>query len=120
MKDSLQRPCWPRSRSMVASFLFTATIGPALADVCSEPVAAFNQAVNGAQYQVAQRQIDQMAGDTTCGGYLVPAQHRLAAARLAAAQKLIAQDRPLGEYINLLVDADRPEVLWQSAATIAE
>src|SRR6202022_1267586 len=96
------------------------TIGPALADVCSEPVAAFNQAVNGAQYQVAQRQIDQMPGDPTWKGYLIPAQRRLAASRLASAQQLMTQGHPLGEYINLLVDSDRPGVIWQSAATIAE
>lgn len=124
MKKLSQRSCLHRSGelitcSVVASFLLTAAIAPAWADMCSGPVAAFNQAVDDAQFEAAQRQIDQMAGDTTCGGYLVPAQHRLAAARLAAAQKLIAQERPVGEYINLHVDVDRPEVLWQAAATIA-
>ena len=125
MKKLLQRSCLRRSGELIAcsvaaSFLLAASIAPVLAEMCSGAVAAFNQAVDDAQFEVAQRQIDQMAGDTTCGGYLVPAQHRLAASRLDAAQKLIAQERPLGEYINLLIDADRPEVLWQSAATIAE
>ena len=125
MKKLLQRSCMRRSGELIAcsvvtSFLFTATIAPALADMCSESIAAFNQAVDDAQFEVAERQIDQMAGSATCGGYLIPAQRRLAASRLASAQKLIAQGRPLGEYINLLVESDRPEVLWQSAATIAE
>jgi outer membrane protein OmpA-like peptidoglycan-associated protein len=125
MKKLLQRSCRRRSGKLItcsvfASFLFTATIAPALADMCSEPVAAFNEAVNDAQYQVAQRQIDQMAGDTTCEGFLIPAQRRLAASRLASAQKLMTQNRPLGEYINLLIDSDRPGAVWQSAATLAE
>ncbi|HXW72955.1 MAG TPA: OmpA family protein [Methylocella sp.] len=61
-----------------------------------------------------------MGGDATCGSYLIPAKRRLAAARLATAQKLMAGERPSREYLNLLIDADRPGVLWQAAATLAE
>lgn len=125
MKKLLQRSCLRHSGelitcSVVASFLLAATIAPVSAGMCSGPVAVFNQAVDDAKFEVAQRQIDQMAGDTNCGGYLVPAQRRLAASRLATAQKLNAQGRPFGEYINLLVASDRPEVLWQAAAELAE
>jgi outer membrane protein OmpA-like peptidoglycan-associated protein len=125
MKILLQCSCLRWAKESVtcavgASLVLAAAGSPTLADQCSGPLATFNRAVDHGQFQVAQQQIDQMAGDATCGGYLVPAQRRLAASRLALVQQLTAQAHPAGEYINLLIDSDRPGVLWQSAATLAE
>ena len=107
-------------RAAVASVVLTFTIAPVLADACSPPIEAFNRAVNAGQDQAAQAQIERILSDANCGGYVIPAQRRLAASRLAAAQKLIAENRPLEDYAVLIADADRPGVLWQAAATLAE
>lgn len=93
---------------------------PAFADACSSRIDAFNSAVDAAPDQAAQAQIDAIVSDPNCGGYVIPAQRRLAASRLAAAQKLMAQNAPLDDYLTLIIEADRPAVLWQAAATLAE
>ena len=64
--------------------------------------------------------IDRIAQDATCGHFQVPAQRRLAAFRLASAQQQMARGRPVEEYEQLLVEADKPHVLWQAAATLGE
>lgn len=92
----------------------------AFADDCAMRVEAFNRAVEAAPDQAAETQIEAIVNDAQCGGYVVPAQRRLAAARLAAAQKLMGANAPLDAYLGLLVDADHPAVLWQAAATLAE
>ncbi|WP_049768164.1 OmpA family protein [Methylocella silvestris] len=93
---------------------------PALADACAARLDSFNRSVDAAPNEAAQAQIDALVGDPNCGGYIIPAQRRLAAARLAAAQKLIAGAAPQSAYLNLIVAADQPAVLWQAAATLAE
>ncbi len=92
---------------------------PAAADPCAARIAAFNRAVDEAPNQ-AQAQIDAIVGDANCGGYVIPAQRRLAASRLAAAQKLMGAHAPLDDYLTLIIEADRPSVLWQASATLAE
>lgn len=108
-------------RSLCGAFaLGLAFIFPALADPCKARLDAFNEAVDKSPNEAAQAQIDGLVGDPSCAGYVIPAQRRLAAARLAAAQKLMAADAPQSSYLDLVVAADHPAVLWQAAATLAE
>jgi outer membrane protein OmpA-like peptidoglycan-associated protein len=93
--------------------------GPARAD-CQQTVDAFNRAVDAGQESAAQKFVDQIALDAQCGQFQTAAQRRLAAFRLAAVQYLMARGRPHSEYERLLTEADRPEVLWQAAATQGE
>jgi outer membrane protein OmpA-like peptidoglycan-associated protein len=93
--------------------------GPARAD-CDQLVQTFNHAVDAGQETEAQKLVDQIAMDAQCGRFQIAAQRRLAAFRLAAVQYLMARGRPHGEYDRLLSEADRPEVLWQAAATQGE
>ncbi len=113
-----------RARTAGRSALFGAMLTlvgfPAFADGCAARIDAFNRAVDAAFDKAAEGQIEAIVDDPNCGGYVIPAQRRLAAARLAAAQKLMAEDAPLDAYLTLIVEADRPAVLWQAAATLAE
>jgi outer membrane protein OmpA-like peptidoglycan-associated protein len=95
-------------------------IAPSLAESCQDLVSDFNHAVDGGDDSAAQKLIDRIAEDATCGRFQVPAQRRLAAFRLASAQQQMARGRPAEEYERLLVAADNPHVLWQAAATLAE
>jgi len=109
----------------VSSLLFALALllGPAswaLADDCSDMVDQFNEAVDAGRDADAQGLVDKIATHGLCGRFQVPVQRRLAAFRLKAAQDLMARGRPSQEYEQLLVRADRPEVLWQAAATLAE
>jgi outer membrane protein OmpA-like peptidoglycan-associated protein len=107
-------------RAALLGASLAAASGPAFADACASRVEAFNRAVDAAPDQAAQAQIEAIVNDPKCGGYIVPAQRRLAAARLAAAQKLMEAKAPQDSYLSLVVEADRPAVFWQAAATLAE
>ena len=94
-------------------------VAPAHAD-CQRLVDTFNHAVDAGQEAEAQKLVDQIALDPDCGRFQIAAQRRLAAFRLAAVQYLMARGRPHSEFERLLIEADRPEVLWQAAATHGE
>lgn len=108
------------SCTIALGLIFIAPRAPALSNPCAGTLGSFNHAVDDADFQQAQQQIDKMAGDAACSGYLVPAERRLAATRLAAVQKLMGEGHPAADYLGLLVESDRPGVLWQAAATLAE
>jgi outer membrane protein OmpA-like peptidoglycan-associated protein len=90
----------------------------AAAQDCASVVQSFNRLVDASRWGEAQSGIDALAMDSACAGYVVPAQRRLAASRLAAVQKSMARDGFLADYAELLTEADRPGVLWQAAATL--
>jgi outer membrane protein OmpA-like peptidoglycan-associated protein len=90
------------------------------ADTCSDLLARFNEAVDAGHDQQAQKLIENIATDALCGRFQIPAQRRLAAFRLNAAQDLMARGRPNIEFETLLTEADAPQVLWQAAATLGE
>jgi outer membrane protein OmpA-like peptidoglycan-associated protein len=99
--------------------LLIANAAPAQA-YCGKLVETFNRTVDAGQESQAQNLVDQIALDPNCSRFQVAAQRRLAAFRLAAVQYLMARGRPFGEFERLLTAADRPEVLWQAAATLGE
>jgi len=87
---------------------------------CAQLVDSFNQTLEVGSEQKAQALADQIAVDAECGRLQPQVQRRLAAFRLQAAQVLMARGRPASDYDRLLTDADRPEVLWQAAATLGD
>lgn len=117
-------PMLPSFRAaLVAATLFGAAALPAdAADAqdCATLVDEFNRAVDAGREGDAQQMVDKIATDAQCGSFQVPAQRRLAAFRLARAQSLMAQGRPVGDYERLLAEADKPEVLWQASATLGD
>jgi outer membrane protein OmpA-like peptidoglycan-associated protein len=105
---------------LVAVAIVSGSAGPSAAESCQELVNNFNQAVDTGHGAAAQALIDRIAEDATCGAYQIPAQRRLAAFRLSAAQQQMAAGRPAEEYEQLVVEADKPQVLWQAAATLGD
>ena len=108
-----------RLAAAISACLFT-TASPALATDCKPLIEQFNQAIDAAQESDAQGLIDKIAGSADCGQYQTPAQLRIAALRLSAAQILMARGRPVAEYERLLTAAETTEVLWQASATLGE
>ena len=106
--------------TLVAATLLGGAALPADAQDCAALVDAFNRAVDAGREGEAQQMVDKIATDAQCGSFQVPAQRRLAAFRLARAQSLMAQGRPVVDYERLLTEADKPEVLWQASATIGD
>lgn len=113
----------PRGRLSIgagAALLLCVMPIAARAQTCGDIVATFNRAVDVGRSSEAEAEIDRLQRDASCAGYVVPAQRRLAAHNLAAAQNLMSEKRPAEDYAGLVKAADRPGVLWQAAATVAE
>ena len=100
-----------------ASFI---SFSPARAEDCDAMVTAFNSAVDAGREADAQTLIDKIAVDADCGRFQNVAQRRLAAFRLSAAHAMMARGRPQSEYARQLQEAEKPGVLWQASATLAD
>jgi outer membrane protein OmpA-like peptidoglycan-associated protein len=118
MRHSLRAP--RASRAALAGLLLLLVTGSGRAETCAAMIDTFNRLLDSGRPQDAEAQIDRLQHESSCAGYIVPAQRRLAAHRLAAAQKAMGEDPPTESAIVLVERADRPGVLWQAAATIAE
>ncbi len=108
------------SGGAAAGLLLLLATGSGRAETCAESVDHFNRLLDSGRADDAETRIDGLQRDSSCSGYVVPAQRRLAAHRLAAAQKLEVADKPTESSIALVESADRQGVLWQAAATLAE
>ncbi len=114
-------------RLRILGLVFAATLAafglgapPAAAGDCNQLLDQFNQAIENGREPEAQDLVDKISSDAVCGRFQVPAQRRLSAFRLSAVNFLMARGRPVTDYERLLISADRPEVLWQAAATLGE
>lgn len=110
----------PAATALVVAAMIAAAPAPSRAESCDDLIGQFNQAVDAGHDTEAQGLVDRISTDATCGQYQIPVERRLAAFRLAKVQALMARGRPDGEYERLLIEADRPHVLWQAAATLGE
>jgi outer membrane protein OmpA-like peptidoglycan-associated protein len=106
--------------SIITLIIGFGMVQPAAANDCQALLDAFNPSVDAGQDVEAQALVDKIATSAECGRYQVPAQKRLAALRLNAAQALMARGRPSADFDRLLIAAESPEVLWQASATLAE
>lgn len=104
--------------AVCASPVFAA---PAVAPAsCTALVEIFNTATDAGRDKDAQAAIDKVAGDASCAGLQTQMLRRLAAVRLSQAQKLMTQSKPLSAFEGALIAAEKPQVLWQASATLAE
>ncbi|WP_434730282.1 DUF4384 domain-containing protein [Rhizobium binae] len=87
---------------------------------CNALLDKLNTAVAAKDITAAASEADAIAVSAECGQFQINAQRRVAALRLAAAQEMMAADKPVAEYEPLLVAADSPQVLWQASATLGE
>lgn len=106
--------------SAFALTILLAGQGSARADDCQKMLGEFNRSIDTGRETEAQQLVDKIATDVQCGRFQVPAQRRLSAFRLSATHFLMARGRPPGDFERLLVAADKPQVLWQAAATMGE
>ncbi|MFS8145792.1 DUF4384 domain-containing protein [Rhizobium sp. BR 249] len=88
--------------------------------VCNALLDKLNTAVAAKDINAAATEADAIAVSADCGQFQINAQRRVAALRLAAAQEMMAADKPVADYEPLLVAADSPQVLWQASATLGE
>ena len=87
---------------------------------CPALVATFNAAAEAGRDKEAEAAIDKAANDPVCAGLQAQMQRRLAALRLTAVQKAMEQNKPVASYESALLAAEKPQLLWQASATLAE
>jgi outer membrane protein OmpA-like peptidoglycan-associated protein len=104
---------------MLLMLLASATA--ALSD-CNDLLQQFNQALERRALPEIKAVEAQIAGDAICGGRLIEVQRRRAALQLVLAQRMIDQGgaTPQGEYEDLIVDADKPNVHWAAAKMLGD
>jgi outer membrane protein OmpA-like peptidoglycan-associated protein len=108
-------------RAVLAAIAITLITAPAArASDCQAMLNEFNRAVDNGREQEAQGLVDKIATSAECGKFQIPAQRRMAAVRLSAAQLLMARGRPASDFERLLTAAEAPEVLWEASATVGE
>jgi outer membrane protein OmpA-like peptidoglycan-associated protein len=100
--------------------IILALVAPVSAADCQSLLDEFNRAVDNGSESDAQTLVDRISTSAECGRFQVPAQRRLAALQLSAAQFLMARGRPIDDFERLLIAADSSEVLWQASATLGE
>jgi outer membrane protein OmpA-like peptidoglycan-associated protein len=85
---------------------------------CADLLDAFNRALEQRQTEALLRLEGQIATDAACGRYLVEVQRRRAALNLRIALEMMEEGSPEAHYEPLVVEADRPQVLWHAAQAL--
>jgi outer membrane protein OmpA-like peptidoglycan-associated protein len=93
--------------------------GLAQAD-CVDLLERFNAAIAARALVEVKALEAQIAGDAVCGGRLVDVQRRRAALQLTLAPQIIGFGELGQEAERLLLEADKPEVLWQAAKALGD
>jgi outer membrane protein OmpA-like peptidoglycan-associated protein len=109
-----------RLLGIASAISLSASFSAVAAEDCRQVLDSFNRAIDSGREAEAQKLVDQIATDALCGRFQGPAQRRLAAFRLYGAQSLMARGRPAEDYERLLVEAERPQVVWQASATLGD
>lgn len=108
-----------KQRSKIFQFLFVLTaVGfggcSSASAACADIARKFNSAIATEDLAAAKNFESQMVGGCD-GERLLGAQQQRATLELRMAQRLNDAHAPLSEYLDLIVDADKPEVLWRAA-----
>lgn len=87
---------------------------------CTSLLEQFNAAIVSRSLPSAIGIENKIAVDPQCGGRLVEVQRQRAALELAKAQELISRGASTAEYEDLVVNADKPSVLWRAAVGLGD
>jgi outer membrane protein OmpA-like peptidoglycan-associated protein len=87
---------------------------------CDGFVKQFNSAISARNLSAAKNVETQIAVDASCGGHLVEVQQQRATLELQMAQQLIDGHAAPAQYQDLILDADKPEVLWRAAVGVGD
>jgi outer membrane protein OmpA-like peptidoglycan-associated protein len=104
-----------RPVALVAAFLLAGDAS-AIAD-CAKLIDQFNTVLQARDLPEVKAIEAQIVVDAGCGGRLVEVQRRRAALQLLVAQQ---QQGSPSQYEMLVVDADKPDVLWRAAVALGD
>lgn len=103
----------------IAAVWFATGAAHAQAD-CNDLLKSFNAAIAGRSLSEAQALEGKIATDGTCGAFKDEVLRQRAILELRMAQALMNGKAPQADYENLIVDAERPEILWRASVGLAD
>jgi outer membrane protein OmpA-like peptidoglycan-associated protein len=110
-------------RSFLAAFIgaawLVASVTHAQAD-CDNLLKSFNAAIAGQSLSEAQALEGKIATDGACGAYKDEVQRQRAILELRMAQVLSNRSAQESEYESLIIDAEKPEILWRASVGLAD
>jgi len=108
-----------RRALLIIPFLLT-TLRPAAAE-CPELAASFDAAIKGQNLAAATETESRIAREAACGSRaLVDAQRRRAALQISMSEELKSRPGSAARREALIVDAEKPEVLWLASYVLGE
>jgi outer membrane protein OmpA-like peptidoglycan-associated protein len=113
---------WKRQiglRVDLAIVLLCVGISNAQAD-CADLLGKFNAAIDVRALDDAKALETRIAIDAGCGDRLVEVQRRRAALQLLLAKNFMDKNAPVADYDYLIIDADKPDVLWRAAVGLGD
>jgi outer membrane protein OmpA-like peptidoglycan-associated protein len=87
---------------------------------CDYLLKSFNSAIASQSLSEAKILEGKIAVDGACGGLKDEVQRQRAILELRTAQAFINRNAPPSDYEDLLVDAEKPEILWRASVGIAD
>ena len=123
--------CYPDNRmpAWTGRLLWTIVTGASLVAACADPATAtgceerlksFDAAVAGQALGEARAIEGQIAIDGACGAYKDEVQRQRAILELRLARQRMEAGAPLPEYEALVMEAERPGVLWRASVGLAD
>jgi outer membrane protein OmpA-like peptidoglycan-associated protein len=87
---------------------------------CDDLLKSFNAAVAGQSLSEAKVLEGKIAVDGACGAFKDDVQRQRAILELRNAQALMNRNAPLSDYESLIIDAEKPEILWRASVGLAD
>src|SRR5262249_32776791 len=116
MTIKIDRSFWAAS---IAGLLLAASGQYAMAD-CGDLLKSFNAAISGQSLSEAQALEGKIATDGACGALKDEVQRQRAILELRMAQALMNRNAPQSDYEDLIIDAEKPEILWRASVGLGD
>jgi outer membrane protein OmpA-like peptidoglycan-associated protein len=87
---------------------------------CDDLLKSFNAAIASQSLSEAQTLEGKIATDGACGAYKDEVQRQRAILELRMAQAQSNRSAQNSEYENLIIDAEKPEILWRASVGLAD
>lgn len=118
MSIRIDRPF--RAASTVALLLLLQATGTAATAGCDDLLKSFNAAIASQSLSEAKGLETHIAIDGACGGLKDEVQRQRAILELRTAQQMVNRNAPLADYESLVIDAEKPEILWRASVGLAD
>jgi outer membrane protein OmpA-like peptidoglycan-associated protein len=116
MKIRIDRSFWAAS---IGSMMLLTCGHSAKAD-CDDLLKSFNTTVANQSLSEAKVLEGKIAVDGACGAFKDEVQRQRAILELRNAQALMNRNAPLSDYESLIIDAEKPEILWRASVGLAD